>query len=96
MIINNLVLKNYRNYLEERFEFINGTNILIGDNGEGKTNVLEAIYMASIGRSFRTNREVEVVKFNEEFGAYQIRCTGEEALKEYQKFLNNIIFVFLF
>ena len=72
MIINNLILKNYRNYLEEHFEFINGTNILIGDNGEGKTNVLEAIYMASIGRSFRTNREVEVVKFNEEYGSIDI------------------------
>jgi len=72
MIINSLILNNYRNYLEEHFEFINGTNILIGDNGEGKTNVLEAIYMGSIGRSFRTNREVEVIKFNEEFASIDI------------------------
>ena len=45
MIIESIELKNYRNYKELHMEFNQGTNILYGDNAQGKTNILEAVYV---------------------------------------------------
>ncbi len=53
MRVDKLVLKNFRNYEEETLEFTEGTNIIYGKNGMGKTNALEAIYYFSQGRGFR-------------------------------------------
>ena len=57
-----MTLKNFRNYSTQEFEFINGVNILHGDNGQGKTNVLEALFFASMGKSFRTSHDTEMIK----------------------------------
>lgn len=62
MFIKNLTLKNFRNYSIQEFKFINGVNILYGDNGQGKTNVLEALFLASMGKSFRTAHDTEMIK----------------------------------
>lgn len=62
MFIKNLTLKNFRNYGIQEFEFIDGVNILYGDNGQGKTNVLEALFLASMGKSFRTSHDTEMIK----------------------------------
>ncbi|NLA14520.1 MAG: AAA family ATPase, partial [Tissierellia bacterium] len=51
MIVNKLIIKNYRNFKEAEAELNNSLNIFIGDNGQGKTNLMEAIYIASIGRT---------------------------------------------
>ena len=56
MHIKYLQLKNYRNYNELNIELSKGTNVFIGDNAQGKTNILEAIYYCSLAKSHRTNR----------------------------------------
>ncbi|MEG0774860.1 DNA replication/repair protein RecF [Clostridium sp.] len=66
MYIKYLNLINFRNYKELNINFCNGTNVLVGDNAQGKTNILEALYYTSIGKSHRTNRDKELVKWNEE------------------------------
>ena len=65
MYIRNLKLKNFRNYDELNISFENGVNMVLGENAQGKTNLIEAIYMTGFARSFRTSKDVEVINFNE-------------------------------
>ncbi|PID82582.1 MAG: DNA replication/repair protein RecF [Clostridiales bacterium] len=60
MKIQRAKLINYRNYKSEDFEFREGINFILGNNAQGKTNLLESIYLACTGRSFRTNRIKEL------------------------------------
>ena len=53
MIIESIELKNYRNYDKLHMDFSHGTNILYGDNAQGKTNILEAIYVCATTKSHR-------------------------------------------
>lgn len=55
MVISQINLKNYRNYEIVKLNFNNGINIIIGDNAQGKTNILESIYFLSITKSYRTS-----------------------------------------
>ena len=62
MIIKSLELSNFRNYESLLIEFDKGTNILYGDNAQGKTNILEAIYLCSTTRSHRGNKDKEIIR----------------------------------
>lgn len=66
MIIKRLDLMNFRNYEILSLEPGPGTNILYGDNAQGKTNVLESIYMCSTARSHRASRDRELIRFDAE------------------------------
>ncbi len=72
MYIEHLSLKNFRNYENEEFSFIPGTNILYGQNAQGKTNVLEALYFFSIGKSFRTPQDRELIWFGADFSRAEL------------------------
>lgn len=63
MKIHQLTLKNFRNYEQLELLFKEGANVFVGQNGQGKTNVLEAISLLSVGRSFRTARDLDMVQF---------------------------------
>ena len=63
MIIRKIALNGFRNYEFETVEFAPGTNVISGQNAQGKTNLLEAVYMLSGGRSFRTRFDRELVGF---------------------------------
>jgi len=63
MYIKNLVLKNFRNYNFIDINFNKNLNIFIGDNGQGKTNVLESIFLSSFGQSFRTRKDKDLINF---------------------------------
>lgn len=63
MIIESLELKNYRNYDELHMQFSPGTNILYGNNAQGKTNVLESIYVCSTTKSHRGSKDREMIHF---------------------------------
>lgn len=66
MVIRSLKLKNYRNYEDLSVEFGEGTNILYGRNAQGKTNVLEAVYVCSTTKSHRGSRDKELIRFGQE------------------------------
>lgn len=66
MIIKRLELADYRNYEYLTMEFDKGTNILYGDNAQGKTNILEAIYVAATTKSHKSSKDKEIVNFNKE------------------------------
>jgi DNA replication and repair protein RecF len=61
--ISNLKLNNFRNYISEEFLFGEGINVIFGGNAQGKTNVLESIYLCSCGRSHRTSKDQEMIRF---------------------------------
>lgn len=63
MFVRKLELKDFRNYEKLDIEFHPKVNIIIGDNAQGKTNLLEAVYITSVGKSFRTSKDFEMVRF---------------------------------
>ena len=67
MKLNELQLRSFRNYRELALDFDPGVNLIIGDNAQGKTNLLEAIAFLGSGRSFRAQKTREMVLFGEEF-----------------------------
>lgn len=66
MILNEITLRNFRNYQELSLEFSPGLNIFLGENAQGKTNLMEAIYALSMARSPRTTNEKEMIRWQEE------------------------------
>lgn len=93
MKIEQLLLKNYRNYNDLLLEFSPNLNVIYGLNGQGKTNILEAIFVAAFGSSFRTKRDKELIKkdateayiradLNKSYGDYTIEYTLKKDLKK--------------
>lgn len=64
MRVKRIALNGFRNYDFETVDFIDGTNVISGQNAQGKTNLLEAVYMLSCGRSFRTRFDRELIGFD--------------------------------
>ena len=67
MIVKSLNLYNFRNYSHFVIDFSQDINILIGNNGQGKTNLIEAIYLLSVGKSFRSHVNKQMIMFDNEF-----------------------------
>lgn len=73
MFINELQLKNFRNYEELEMTFDRNVNVIIGENAQGKTNLLEAIYLLAFTKSYRTNNDRELIKWDTEFAKINAR-----------------------
>ena len=73
MQLSSLQLQNFRNYRKKAFSFSANTTLFVGDNAIGKTNILEAIYLLAIGRSFRATREQQMILYGQELA----RVVGE-------------------
>ncbi len=67
MHLKTLALRNFRNYSHADLSFSPGTNLIQGKNGQGKSNLLEAIALITTGRSFRTHNLSELIRFGEKF-----------------------------
>ena len=82
MIIKSIELVNYRNYEKVYIALDSGINILYGDNAQGKTNILESVYMCGTTKSHRGSKDKEIIKF----GTLEshIRCFFEKNDTEYQ------------
>lgn len=63
MIVHKCSAVDFRNIASAEVELCDGVNVLVGDNGQGKTNIIEAIYLCSVGRSFRGADENEMIRF---------------------------------
>lgn len=66
MMIESIELKNYRNYKELHMELDEGTNILYGDNAQGKTNILEAVYICGTSKSHKNAKDKDIIQFNQD------------------------------
>ena len=77
MFIKDIELTNFRNYAILKTDFNQNVNLILGNNAQGKTNLLEGIYLTSIGRSFRTNKDSDLVNFQKEMA--RIKVNAEKA-----------------
>ena len=66
MYIESVQLKNFRNYDSLEVNFDQGTNIFYGDNAQGKTNILESLYLCGTTKSHKGSKDKEVIRFGEE------------------------------
>lgn len=87
MEIKSVELKNFRNYTLQKVGFKSGLNILEGKNAQGKTNLLEAVFLCAIGKSPRTNKEKELLKWNEQMGKVTIEFTKKSGTKKIELYL---------
>ena len=78
MYIQSLALKNFRNYESLDLSFGKGINILYGDNAQGKTNVLEAVYLCATTRSHRRSKDKEMIRFGQEESHLRMQVMREE------------------
>ncbi len=81
MKINSLILENFRNYANLEVDFDESRNILVGENAQGKTNLVEAIYMTAFAKSFRTNNASDMIRFGEKTGRVSVYVESEEIEK---------------
>ena len=72
MYIQKVKLENFRNYEKAEIEFDKNVNIIYGDNAQGKTNILEAIFVCSLGKSFRTNKDKELINKEKEYSKIEM------------------------
>lgn len=75
MHIEQLKLTNYRNYEALDITFDDKVNVIIGENAQGKTNLMEAIYVLSFTRSHRTMREKELIRWDSDYATIEGRIT---------------------
>ena len=98
MYIQKIKLENFRNYKKAEIEFDKNINIIYGDNAQGKTNILESIFVCSLGKSFRTNKDKELINKEKDFSKIEMISQKKDRdinvkfeMKEKKKFyINNI------
>jgi len=81
MIIKKIEIRNFRNYKEEILEFDDRINLITGGNGQGKTNLIEAVNFLSMAKSFRTRREQEMIREGSE--GFSVKGFFEKGGKPY-------------
>lgn len=67
MYIKSIKLQNFRNYKDLSLDFDPSLNLILGENAQGKTNLIESLFIMGLGKSFRTNRDQDMIAFGEEF-----------------------------
>jgi len=82
MILQELTLRSFRNYGEVSLEFEPGVNLIVGDNAQGKTNLLEAISYLGSGKSFRAQKTSEMIRFEDDFAEIKGKVFAQERQQE--------------
>lgn len=72
MYIKKIELNNFRNYEQEQIILDKNVNIIYGNNGEGKTNILESVFVCALGKSFRTSKEKELIRIGQDYAKVNI------------------------
>lgn len=81
MYIKNLKLKNFRNYKDLNLDFNPYINIFLGSNGQGKTNILEAIYMMTCARSHRTAKDIDIIRKDSNAYCIDLKYVEDDKIK---------------
>lgn len=89
MNITKIKLENFRNYTNQEISFNKGINVIYGDNAQGKTNILEAIFLCSMGKSFRTNKDKELIKLSEDFAKINIEYEKSDRKGKIEYIISN-------
>ena len=73
MQINQISLTNFRNYNEQQIILNPHINVFYGNNAQGKTNILESIFLCGFGKSFRTSKEKEMIGLGKEYTQVELQ-----------------------
>src|SRR6478609_7853856 len=73
MYIEQIKLKNYRNYEQLEVQFENKVNVILGENAQGKTNVMESIYVLALAKSHRTTNDKDLIRWDKEYAKIEGR-----------------------
>jgi DNA replication and repair protein RecF len=87
--IETITLTNYRNYKKTEVAFENNVNVILGENAQGKTNVMEAIYVLAMVKSHRTPRDKELIRWDEEYAKIEGRIKKRNGLLSLQLVISN-------
>lgn len=87
MKITKIELTNFRNYSKFKLENLQNLNIIIGNNGVGKTSILESIYLCSLARSFKGNDDAVIIKSNELFSKVKVELLTNGNIKKLEYIL---------
>lgn len=90
MKINNVRLVNFRNYIDSTINFCDGVNFILGKNAQGKTNLLESIYLCAISKSPRTSKEKQMINFESDYAYVNLNFTTIGGNKNIEVILNNL------
>ena len=83
MFIEQLHLKNYRNYEELEVQFENKVNVILGENAQGKTNVMESIYVLAMAKSHRTSNDKDLIRWDQEYAKIEGRVQKQSWIFTY-------------
>lgn len=78
MYIKNIKLTNFRNYKNQQIELDKEMNLFFGENAQGKTNILEAVFLCAIGKSFRAKKEKELINLEEKNACVEMEYEKED------------------
>ena len=81
MNLNKITLRDYRNYEHLQLDFSPGVNLIVGDNAQGKTNLLEAVAYLGAGRAFRTQKSAELVRLGADFADIEGEIFSQERMQ---------------
>ena len=88
MVIKKIYLENFRNYEKQEINLNENINVFYGNNAQGKTNILEALYYSALGRSFRTNKDSELIRFGKDSSKIDILYEKNNRENEIEIVLN--------
>ena len=88
MKITKLCLNNFRNYTNTTVEFDDGVNFVVGKNAQGKTNLLESLYLISVGKSPKNSKEKQLIKFEQDKAKIEVDFKTNAGNKTITMFLD--------
>ncbi|TYB31846.1 MAG: AAA family ATPase [Candidatus Mcinerneyibacterium aminivorans] len=86
MLLKKMHLKNFRNLRKEKVTFFPSVNVIVGNNGSGKSNLLEAIYLFYKGKSFRKSKLIDMINWEKDF--FRIKISTDDEM------YNNLFFYY--
>ncbi|GAE34405.1 DNA recombination and repair protein RecF [Halalkalibacter akibai JCM 9157] len=88
MKLKQLTLRQFRNYQNVELAFDQQVNVFLGENAQGKTNIIEAIYVLALAKSHRTSKDKELIGWNHDFAKIQGKIEKKSSLLELELILS--------
>lgn len=89
MEVKNIELTNFRNYETQSIDLIPGINLFVGDNANGKTNIIEAVYVSAFGKSYRTTKDTELITFGKAYSRVVLDYQKRDVNKKIEIFIDD-------